>query len=448
MSHFDCATVNRAARLCNPRIKRLARNLAQFGRVRPVAGVFSCLVFVLVASLSARSTGTGSSPTVVAIGDVHGDFDSFCLILEHVGLIDERHHWTGDGVTLVQTGDLLDRGPKARETIDLVAGLEGEASKSGGRVVALLGNHEMMNLMGDLRYVTQENYASFADAKSEDTRKQAYEEYVDWRSAHQSLLAGVHQPVFEATESGWMAKHPLGFIEQRRAFGPKGAYGKWIRERHAVAEIDGLLFAHGGIAPGLTSLSLENINGQIRNEMDAFDQAKQYLESEHLILPFFTLQELVAVVQAEIASVDKSSAASTELDWSRLKPFLEMDKWLSVREDGPLWYRGYDQWTDEEGEPLAQEVLEAYGAKHIVIAHTVQRSGRIRSRFMGKVFLIDTGMLSSYWPGGRASALEVRTDGSITAKYMDGREVLLGGMNPQGVQRSQPSLSPPHQPNM
>lgn len=430
MGDSNYAVVDRVARICNPRMKLVARGLARFGRARTVAALFLCFVLLLAAALLARAPVTGSSPTVIAIGDVHGDFDDFCLILKHVGLIDERHHWTGGRITLVQTGDLLDRGPKARETMDLVAALEAEAASSGGRVVALLGNHEMMNLMGDLRYVTSQNYAGFVQAESDIIRKQAYQDYVDWRSAHQSLLASMRQPVFEATESEWMAKHPLGFIEQRKAFGPKGTYGKWIREHHAVAEIDGLLFSHGGIAPSLTSLSLETINSQIRDEMDAFDQAKQYLESEHLILPFFTLQEVVAVVQAEIASVDKSNPASTELDWSRLKRFLEMDKWLSVREDGPLWFRGYDQWTDEEGQPLVQKILEAYGARNIVAAHTVQRSGRIRSRFAGRVFLIDTGMLSSYWPGGRASALEVNSDGSITAKYPDGQEVLLEGKDP------------------
>src|SRR5439155_828335 len=79
-------------------------------------------------------------------------------ILQHAGLIDAQHHWTGGKATLVQVGDLLDRGPKPREVMDLVMSLEKEAAKAGGRVVSLLGNHEMMNIMGDLRYVTPGNY--------------------------------------------------------------------------------------------------------------------------------------------------------------------------------------------------------------------------------------------------------------------------------------------------
>ena len=74
--------------------------------------------------------------------------------------------------------------------------------------------------------------------------------------------------------------------------------------------------------------------------------------------------------------------------------------------------------------------MVAYNAKHIAVGHTVQKGGRIRPRFGGKVFLIDTGMLSSYYPGGRPSALEIRDDAKFTADYMDQRVVLL---EPKGL---------------
>jgi hypothetical protein len=137
-------------------------------------------------------------------------------------------------------GDLLDRGPKPREVMDLMMALEKEAPQAGGRVVSLLGNHEVMNIMGDLRYVAPENYASFADGKSEERQKAAYEEYVKWRGSHASLIAELPQPM-ELTEAEWMARHPLGFVEQRDALGPKGQYGAWLRGHDAVAEIDGLM---------------------------------------------------------------------------------------------------------------------------------------------------------------------------------------------------------------
>ena len=96
-----------------------------------------------------------------------------------------------------------------------------------------------------------------------------------------------------------------------------------------------------------------------------------------------------------------------------------------MRPDGPLWFRGYDQWTDEEGAAQLGKILDAYDAAHVAVGHTVQRSGRIRPRFGDKVFLIDTGMLSSYYPGGRASALEICGDGKFTAKYMDQQVALI-----------------------
>ena len=113
------------------------------------------LLFLLAGWAGAAPAPDESSKSVIAIGDVHGDFDDFVAILQHTGLIDKQHHWTGGKTTLVQVGDLLDRGPKPRDVMDLLMALEKEASKDGGRVESLLGNHEMMNIMGDLRYVTQ-----------------------------------------------------------------------------------------------------------------------------------------------------------------------------------------------------------------------------------------------------------------------------------------------------
>ncbi len=362
---------------------------------------------------------------VVAIGDVHGDFDDFVALLQHTGLIDKQNHWAGGKVTFVQTGDLIDRGPKPREVMDLMMALEKEAPNSGGRVVGLLGNHEMMNLMGDLRYVTPENYATFGDSNSEQRQKAAYQQYMKWRSGHPQLLAELPQPM-EITEAEWMARHPLGFVEHADAFSPSGTYGKWVREHAALAEIDDTVFLHGGIDPSLAHLKLDTINGHIRDEIKAFDEAKRYLLEKNVILPFFTLQEMTAVVQAEITVERKGQVPTDPPGQARLIQFLGYGEWLSVRVDGPLWFRGYDKWTDDEGMAQIGKVLEAYDAAHIAVGHTVQKGGRIRPRFGNKVFLIDTGMLSSYYPGGRASALEICGDATFTAEYMDQQTVLVG----------------------
>jgi hypothetical protein len=361
---------------------------------------------------------------VVAIGDVHGDFDDFVAILQRTGLIDKQNHWTGGKTTFVQVGDLLDRGPKPREVMDLMMTLEKEAKQAGGRVVSLLGNHEVMNIIGDLRYVTPVNYASFADGNSEKRQKAAYDEYIKWRDSHASLLAELPQPM-ELTESEWMARHPAGFIEQREAFGPKGEYGVWLRGHAAVAEIDGIIFLHGGIHPELATTKVEAMNSRIQDEIKAFDDLKQYLQNEKLILPFFNLQEMTNVLQAEVIAERKARVPANEERQAKILELLKFQEWLSVRADGPLWFRGYDQWSEEEGATQATKLLEAYKATHIVVGHTVQKGGRIRPRFGNKVFLIDTGMLSSYYPGGRPSALEICGDAKFIAVYLDQQVVLL-----------------------
>src|SRR5258708_39826889 len=190
---------------------------------RACVSVFLVLVSAVLAWAGPAKAPAEPRESIVAIGDVHNAFDDFVAILRHTGLIDKQNHWTGSKTTFVQVGDLLDRGPKPREVMDLMMALEKEAAQAGGRVVSLLGNHELMNIMGDLRYVIPANYGSFADSNSEQRQKAAYEEYVNWRGRHASLLAELPQPM-ELTETEWMARHPPGFFEQREPLSPKGEY--------------------------------------------------------------------------------------------------------------------------------------------------------------------------------------------------------------------------------
>ena len=396
---------------------------------RACISVLLVLVSAVLAWAEPAKAPAEPRESVVAIADVHNDFDDFVAILQRTGLTDKQNHWRAGKTTFVQTGDLLDRGPKPREVMDLMMALEKEAAQAGGRVVGLLGNHEVMNIMGDLRYVTPVNYASFADGNSERRQKAAYEEYVKWRGSHASLLAELPQPM-ELTEAEWMARHQAGFIEQREAFDPKGEYGAWLRGHDAVAEIDGVIFLHGGIHPDLAKTKLDAMNKRIHDEIKEFDASKQYLQNENLILPFFSMQEVNNVLQAEVIVELKSRVPATNEGHAKILEFLKHQDWLSVRVDGPLWFRGYDQWSDEEGAPQASKVLEAYKATHVVVGHTVQKGGRIRPRFGSKVFLIDTGMLSSYYPGGRPSALEICGDSKFIGVYLDQRVVLLDSAGP------------------
>lgn len=401
------------------------------------------LAALLALAVSTQPLAAAEPRRIVAIGDIHGEFAGLTTILEQAEVIDGQQRWTGGSAWLVQTGDFLDRGPKSRAVMDLLMALEQQAGKQDGKVVVLLGNHEVMNLIGDLRYVTAEAYAEFANANSEKRRRQAYRQYMDWqkRRAKQRAEAA---PVFSPEEeSQWMAAHPAGFIEHREAFAARGKYGKWVRERRAVHQAGGVLFLHGGISPELASWTVDALNQRVREEVRLFDQAAEWMLRQRMILPFFTLEEMVTVAQQELEAKAKAGLGAEESQEQKaqrtmLEAVAGYRTWLSFHSDGPLWYRGYAKWSDAEGASQIEKILDSYKASAVVVGHTPQESGRVRARFGGKVFLIDTGMLASHYRGGQAAALEIH-EGRITAIYRDQRTVLLEPPKAQTVAASAPA---------
>ena len=114
---------------------------------------------------------------IVAVGDVHGRYDQLISILEGTALVDGDSKWVGRKSNLVLCGDLVDRGPDDRAVLDLVRRLQKEAKSAGGAVHMLLGNHEVMNLIRDLRYVTDGGYAAFAKDERSRDRRDAWKGY-------------------------------------------------------------------------------------------------------------------------------------------------------------------------------------------------------------------------------------------------------------------------------
>ena len=88
----------------------------------------------------------------IVVGDIHGELDGLKEILSHAGLIDNHDNWSGGDAILIQTGDVIDRGPFSRESVYLLRKLQAEAVRSKGKVIRLCGNHELMLFQGDYRY--------------------------------------------------------------------------------------------------------------------------------------------------------------------------------------------------------------------------------------------------------------------------------------------------------
>ena len=119
---------------------------------------------------------------IVVFADVHGAYKELVTLLQQAGVINQQLHWQGGKTHLVSLGDLLDRGTESRRVMDLIIRLQKEAATAGGKVHQLLGNHEIMNMIGDLRYVAPEEYAAFVDEESTSQRQAVRLRYQQYES--------------------------------------------------------------------------------------------------------------------------------------------------------------------------------------------------------------------------------------------------------------------------
>ncbi|KAH6570714.1 hypothetical protein BASA60_007582 [Batrachochytrium salamandrivorans] len=125
---------------------------------------------------STRSWKSISKRRVVAVGDLHGDFEMSVETLQVAKIINDDLEWIAGNTILVQTGDVVDRGHDTIELYDLLRDLTDQAKKHGGRLIQLLGNHEVMNMAEDLRYVSKEDIASYGGL---DVRLKAFSKHGD-----------------------------------------------------------------------------------------------------------------------------------------------------------------------------------------------------------------------------------------------------------------------------
>ena len=98
----------------------------------------------------------------ILIGDVHGELNALTELLRHAGLIDDRDAWAGGRSLLIQTGDVIDRGPHSLECVRLLRSLQSQAPAASGQVVRLCGNHELMLLQGNYRHANFTDPAGLA----------------------------------------------------------------------------------------------------------------------------------------------------------------------------------------------------------------------------------------------------------------------------------------------
>lgn len=175
---------------------------------------------------------------LVAIGDLHGDLAATKAALRLAGAIDDADRWVGGELVVVQTGDQLDRGDDEQAILELLERLQDEAKAAGGALHVLNGNHEFMNALGDLRYVTPGGFADFADAPG----------------------STIDDPKLEAA----LADVPDEARPRLAAFLPGRYWSKLMADHPVILIVGDTVFAHGGVLPKWAELGPDTINAQAR----------------------------------------------------------------------------------------------------------------------------------------------------------------------------------------
>jgi predicted phosphodiesterase len=157
--------------------------------------------------------------SLYVLGDTHGELDSVIAGLRAAGLIDDQLRWSGGRRHVVFAGDLTDRGPDVLGLLWLVYRLEREAEAAGGRVHVVLGNHEIMVMLSDLRYV--------------------------------------HPKELQIAELHGVSYDRLLHVRE-------SILGRWLASKPALLRIDRALIAHGGLGERYADYSLTEFEDTLR----------------------------------------------------------------------------------------------------------------------------------------------------------------------------------------
>ena len=329
--------------------------------MRLISRLTPALAGLLIACAPALAEGP---PRIVAIGDLHGDYAAFEDIAQAAGVIDAKDKWTGGKTVLVQMGDIADRGPDPLKIYHALQALEKQAPKAGGKVIVLVGNHEAMNVTGDLRYTSAGEFDAFRTKSSEALREKLFDlNRAAIISFYQQKTPGISDTDAKAK---WFESEPLGKIEQRHAWGPKGEIGQWIATKPAIVKLQCTIFVHGGLSVETAARPMDAVNAEVDAELAKGESTKPSILTDPL---------------------------------------------------GPLWYRGNIMRGGEGADEAAPadpgrisiadeltKVLDAYRGNRLVVAHTPHPKGIVATED-GRLVRIDTG--NSFVYGGVHSYLEI-----------------------------------------
>lgn len=306
---------------------------------------------------------------IVAVADIHGDFDNFEKILRGTGLIDDNNDWAGGTTHFVQLGDILDRGDGSKDALDLLMKLEKQAEAAGGMVHVLIGNHEEANITGivfdQARYLTVGQLISFLPPayvkKMEREIRKKYSTKPGSNGKKEAEIESLWQKEINSATPKQPGQHKTRDLYTKHFY---EIYGKWLLTKNVVIKINDCLFVHGGMPVDdyFVGKDLETINNEARRELRVIAEWAAG-ERKELMLPFSTPKYVM------------SPAA-------------------------PQWIRDWARDPEDGNSATLDQIFAFYKARHMVIGHTVRDvrfiETRELSRFRGRVWAIDVGISNYY----------------------------------------------------
>lgn len=184
------------------------------------------LTYVIPKKIKPQSGINPSNNSIVVLGDIHGELESMLSILRFNRVIDKNNKWSFGSGQVIFTGDVFDRGDKVTECLWFIFQLEIQAKKQKGNVHYILGNHEMMALLFDDRYV---------DKKYKHAARHIHFHYSHFFDKHSVL-------------------------------------GKWLRSKNTLIRVGEQLFVHAGISPKLLEkkMKIDDVNIGMRHHINNY----------------------------------------------------------------------------------------------------------------------------------------------------------------------------------
>ncbi|GMY32734.1 shewanella-like protein phosphatase 2 [Fagus crenata] len=300
---------------------------------------------------------------LIAIGDLHGDLAKSKEAFRLANLIDASGNWTGGSTTVVQVGDVLDRGGDEIKILYFLERLRRQAEKTGGKVITMNGNHEIMNVESDFRNVDKSGLKEF----------RVWAEWYRVGQVMKGLCEGLESPkdVFKGipfsfrgidNENGnneALIQELRARIAALRPNGPISA--RFLSRNVTVLVIGDSVFVHGGLLPKHVEYGLQRINEEVRDWINGLggERAPGYCRGP----------------------------------------------------DGVLWLRKFSRGKNCDCETLEHLLATIPGSKRMIMGHTIQKIG-INGVCDNQAIRIDVGM-SKGCGNGLPEVLEISENSGL-----------------------------------